>query len=239
MRNIYALFAALLIGFAANAQETKPKKTFSPRSQKANDHFMLQVGGNMWSGKPDSIKTKDLGRDINGYFLFDFPFKTNNHLSVAIGLGIANSSVFFDRGSVDIAGNSTKLVFRNLDSANHYKRYKLSVTYLEAPVELRYLMNPERSDRSFKVAIGAKVGTLIDVHTRAKELRDKNGNTVNDIVVKEKQRKYFNSQRLSLTGRIGWGNFSLYGQYMVTGLLKDGVGATIRPYTVGITLSGL
>ena len=235
MRNIYALTAALIISFAANAQ----KKSFISRSQKANDHFMIQVGANQWSGKPDSIKTKNLGRDINAYFMFDFPFKTNNHLSVAIGAGVGTTSVFFEKGSVDIAGNTTKLTFHNLDSANHYKRYKLAVNYLEAPIEIRYLMNPERSDRSFKFALGAKVGTVLDVHTRAKELRDKNDNVINDITVKEKQKKYFNSTRLSVTARIGWGNFSLYGQYQVTGLLKDGTGAVIRPYTFGLTLSGL
>lgn len=239
MRNIYALIAALFICFAANAQETKKKKAFISRAEKANDHFLFQVGGNMWSGKPDSIKTKNLGRDLNAYFMFDFPFKTNNHFSVGVGIGFGSTSVFFDKGSVDIAGTSTRLVFRNLDSANHYKKYKLAVTYLEAPVEIRYLMNPERSDRSFKVALGAKVGTLLDVHTRAKELRDRNNNVINEVVDKVKQKRYFNSQRLSLTGRIGWGNFSLYGQYQVTGLLKDGVGAVIRPYTFGLTLSGL
>jgi hypothetical protein len=31
----------------------------------------------------------------------------------------------------------------------------------------------------------------------------------------------------------------VYGQYQITGLLKDGAGATIRPFTVGLTLSGL
>lgn len=238
MRNIYAITAALIISFSANAQEKK-KSSFISRAEKANDHFMIQVGANMWSGKPDSIKTKNLGRDLNVYFMMDFPFKTNKHLSVAIGAGVGSASVFFDRGSVDIAGNSSKLVFKNLDSANHYKKYKLVTAHLEAPVEIRYVANPERSDRSFKFALGAKVGTLLDVHTRGKELRDKNGATINSVTDKVKQKKYFNSNRLSLTGRIGWGNFTVYGQYQVTGLLKDGFGATIRPYTVGLTLSGL
>jgi hypothetical protein len=237
MRNIYTLTAALIISFAANAQGNK--KTMMKRAEKANDHFLIQVGGNMWTGKPDSIKTKSLGRDINVYFMFDFPFKTNPKLSVGLGAGVGSTSAFFERGSVDITGNSTKLVFRNLDSANHFKKYKLAATFLEAPVELRYVQNPDNSDRSFKFAIGAKVGTLIDVHTRAKELRDKNGNAINNYTEKLKQKKYFNSTRLSVTGRIGWGNFSMYGQYQVTTLLKDGAGAEIRPFAFGITLSGL
>lgn len=235
MRKIYVFAAAILIGFAAHAQQARKKSL----GERANDHFLIQVGANMWNGKPDSIKTKSLGRDINVYFMFDFPFKTNKKLSVGIGAGIGSASVFFDRGSVDIAGNANRLVFNNLDTLQHYKKYKLATVYVEAPVELRYVQNPERSDRSFKFAIGAKVGALIDVHTRAKELRDKNGNSLNNSTEKIKQKKYFNTNRLSLTARVGWGNFSLYGQYQVTGLLKDGFGAVIRPYTFGLTLSGL
>ena len=34
----------------------------------------------------------------------------------------------------------------NLDT-NHYKKYKLSTAYLEAPVELRYSSNPEDDKR--------------------------------------------------------------------------------------------
>lgn len=235
MRKIYVFAAAMLLGVAAHAQQAKKKSI----GERANDHFLIQVGANIWSGKPDSIKTKQLGRDINVYFMFDFPFKTNRKLSVGVGAGIGSASVFFDRGSVDIGGNANRLVFKNLDTLQYYKKYKLATAFLEAPVELRYVQKPERSDRSFKFAIGAKVGTLLSVHTRGKELRDKNGNTLNSSVEKIKQKKYFNTTRLALTARIGWGNFTLYGQYQVTGVLKDGFGAVIRPYTFGLTLSGL
>jgi hypothetical protein len=50
---------------------------------------------------------------------------------------------------------------------------------------------------------------------------------------------YFNRQRISATGRIGIGHFTVFGTYQLTPLFKEGVAAAIRPYTVGLTISGL
>ena len=41
------------------------------------------------------------------------------------------------------------------------------------------------------------------------------------------------------TARIGIGNFSLYGAYQLTSLLKDGAGASIKPFEFGLCISGL
>lgn len=239
MRQIFTITTALLLTLAAQAQQKQDKKKSVIGADRANDHFLLQFGLSKWTSNPDTVATKGLGRDLNAYFMFDFPFKTNRQLSVGIGAGVSTHSTFFSNRSVNIAGNNNVLTFTNLDSANHFKKYKLVAAYLEAPVELRYVLHPENSDRSFKFAVGAKVGTLLSVHTRGKDLVDKNGNMVNSYVEKVRQKKYFNSNRLSLTARVGWGNFTVYGQYMVTPLLKDGAGPEIRPYTIGLTLSGL
>ena len=82
-----------LIGVVLFAQnEPKPNaKTKSSLRSRANDHFLLQVGVTKWAGIPDSIKTKGLSRSFNMYFMFDFPFKSNPHLSVGIGAGVGGS----------------------------------------------------------------------------------------------------------------------------------------------------
>jgi hypothetical protein len=227
-------FVALLSFLSAGA--VAQKKSIG---RKANDHFMIQLGSTKWTGQPDTIKTKNLGRALNVYFMLDFPFKTNPKLSVGLGAGVGSDGVFFERRRLELNGSGSVLKFTNLDSSSHFKKYKLSTAYLEVPVELRFVKNPLNSDKSFKFAIGAKVGTIIDAHTRGKTLQDKNGNTVNNYVEKVKQRRFFNSTRLMATGRIGWGNFSVFGQYNITPLLKDGAGPQIRPFSVGITLSGL
>jgi hypothetical protein len=235
MTKIYTVTFLLLTTAAAMAQ--KPK---TPLSKKASDHFMIQLGSTQWTGQPDSIKMKSLGRTLNVYFMLAFPFKSNPKLSTALGAGVASDGVFFNRRRVELTGTGDQLLFTNLDSQNHFKKYKLTTVYLEVPVELRFMQNPDNSDRSFKFAIGAKVGTVISTYTRGKTLEDKKGNAISNHIEKTRRRGAFiNSTRLIATGRVGWGNFSVFGQYHISGLLKDGAGPTIRPWSVGITLSGL
>jgi hypothetical protein len=124
----------------------KPSVTL-PRS---NDHLMFQIGYTTWQGKPDSINTSGLPRSINLYFLFDYPFKTNPHLSTAVGLGIATDNIYFSKTYVGIKDNTATLRFQNLSDTSHFKKYKLATAYLEAPLELRFRSNPADDAKSFK-----------------------------------------------------------------------------------------
>jgi hypothetical protein len=138
-----------------------------------------------------------------------------------------------------IGDPTTRLAFRNVADTNHYKKYKMSTAYLEAPVELRFASNPEDDKNSFKVALGAKIGTLLSAWVKGKDLVDKSGNAVRSSIVKEKSKRFFNSTRLSVMGRIGYGKFSLFGSYAVSSVFKEGVAPTVHPLTIGLTLSGL
>jgi hypothetical protein len=208
-------------------------------SNRSNDHFMVQYGFDNWSGAKDSTKSSGFSRFTNVYFMLDKPFKTNPRYSVGIGAGVGSSNMFFERKTVDVKSLGTRLPFTIRDSADHFKKYKLTTVFLEAPVELRYNSNPLNSNKSFKVAIGAKVGTLINAHTKGKTLQNKSGQTINNYIAKESSKKFFNSTKLAATARVGYGIFSLYGAYQVTALLKDNAGPELRPYSIGISISGL
>jgi hypothetical protein len=242
MRRIFLFVLVTFLGISAFAQtDSATRKNLlnhrtTPRS---GDHLMLQLGYLSWNGKPDSISTGGLPRTANIYFLFDFPFKTSPRFSAAIGVGVGTDHMFFDKTYVGIKDNTPNLAFRNQKDTSHFKKYKLATSYLEAPVELRFNSNPDDSKRSFKVAIGAKVGTLLTATVKGKDLEDKNGNTINAYKMKEKSKRFFNTTRLSGTARLGYGNFTLFGSYQITSLFKEGVAAEIRPFSIGLTLSGL
>jgi hypothetical protein len=110
---------------------------------------------------------------------------------------------------------------------------------LEIPVEIRFTKNPLQSNKSFKMAFGVKVGTLLNAHTKGKTLQNKNGGTINTYVEKESNKRFFNATRISITGRVGYGNFSLFASYQVNNLFKDGVAPGIKPFQIGLCLSGL
>ena len=236
----------ILISFAQDVPtETEKKKDRSKISlaNSSNDHFLIQFGYAGWAGKPDSINTKGLSRSFNFYVMMDFPFKTDPRFSVALGPGVDTDHIFFEKTNITIADQSKPLRFQNLADTNHFDKYKLVSAFLELPVELRFSSNPEKSGKSFKLAIGAKVGTLVDIHVKGKRWVDKNGDLVTGFgerfVQKQKDKHFFNGNRLVGTARIGYGYFSLFGTYELGPFIKEGLGPTIHPFSIGITLSGL
>jgi hypothetical protein len=71
----------------------------------------------------------------------------------------------------------------------------------------------------------------------------KNGKTIagfsDKFVQKQKDKYFFNGNRLVGTMRVGYGNLSLYGTYQLGAFIKDGQGPAVKPFSIGITLSGL
>lgn len=240
------LFVAVLLTsfqLAAFSQDSTkaPKTDWSKVSLagRTNDHFMLQFGTTGWSGAPDSLNIKGLSKNFNMYFMFDFPFKTDPRFSVGMGLGFSSESVSFKDTYIGIKDQTATLRFQDVSDTNHFKKYRLNVTYLEAPVELRFTINPENSKKSFKAALGLKVGLLMDAHTKGKTWVNKSGNTLNDYAEKIKKTDFFNKNRLAATARVGKGIFSIYGSYQLGPLIKEGLGPVVRPWSAGICISGL
>jgi hypothetical protein len=238
-------FCSLLITSVFSQDSLVTRKAYSSEKLKvnlanrSNDHFLIQLGYTKWAGQPDSINTGGFSKSLNFYLMFDFPFKTNPKLSMAFGPGISSDNIQFKKTYVGIKEQTALLQFRDQADTSHFKRTKLSTVYLEAPIEFRYTHHPENPNKSLKFAIGVKVGTMINAHTRNKTLVTSSGSTLNDYLLKESSKKYFNTTRLVGQARIGLGHFSLYGSYQLTDLFKEGVAAQIRPYSIGLTLSGL
>jgi len=240
MKKILSLAFGVLFSAALFAQENPPatKKPTIDMSNRSNDHFLVQIGLLNWSGIPDTITTGGLSKSINAYFMFDFPFKTNPHLSMAFGPGIASDHMVFTKTHVGIKDLTPTFQFTNQSDTNNFKKTKLATVYLEAPVEFRYSANPQTGN-GFKWALGVKVGTLLSAHTRSTKYENKSGTTLNDYTMKESSKRFFNKTRLSGMVRVGYGHFSLFGSYQFTPLLKDGSGPVVKPFTIGLTLSGI
>ncbi len=240
--NRFLLLLALVVTcgstlFAQTETDSIPKKKEWSKTQlsgRAADHFMLQLGYNGWAGETDGINTGGLSRTFNMHFMFDFLFKSSPKFSAAIGVGVGTDNMFFKETSIDL--RRSPLVFAT-DTVNSYKKYKLATTYLEVPLELRFAANPENFNKSFKAAIGLKVGTMVDAHTKAKVSRDSEGN--GNYAYRVKDRRNFNATRLAATARVGYGVFSIFGTYQINNFVRDGAGPSIRPYTIGLCISGL
>jgi hypothetical protein len=190
---------------------------------------------------PDSIKSHQQGfsRGFNAYFMLDKPFRSSPKFSIGFGLGISTSNIIFKRENIDLKSNSTLLPFTPVDSTNHFKKYKLATGYLEVPLEFRYSSKPSEPNKSFKIALGGRIGTLVNAHTKGKTLQDKNNSTLNNYLEKENSKRFINGTRFIATARVGYGILSLFGAYQLNNILKDGAGPALHLYQVGLTISGL
>jgi len=246
MKKIFAAALILLTVTTAFAQKdttsTKPtKKDWSKvlLGNRAADHFMIQFAYDNWAGRPDTIRTTGFSRSFNFYVMLDFPFKTDPRFSVGAGLGLASSNVFFDKQEVLVAALNPTLAFPDVSESNHFKKYKLVSTYLDIPLELRFAVNPENMNKSWKFAVGAKTGLLLSTYTKGKNLQNNVGQTINSFIEKESSKKYFNGVRLAPTVRISYGVFGIYAQYQITPFIKGTYGPNVYPFAIGLVLSGL
>lgn len=229
----------MFAGIVAFSQSSTPKKV--NLSKRDADHFVFQIASNFWNGAPDSVTTfaKKINRSANVYVMYDMPFKTNPKFSVALGIGIGTSAMYFKKMETKIGSTNKTLPFIRTDTGFNYKKYKLATSYIEIPLEFRFMSKPEDPNKSFKIALGVKGGLLLNAHTKAKNLQTATGAKVNGNTIKETSKSYFNSSKIAITGRIGYGPISLFGAYNVTNMFKDAVAADTKLVQIGISFSGL
>ena len=246
MKKIVFVVASCLLFSFAFSQDTLTT-TVPAANQKIKlpnrpgDHIMIQLSSDHWTNMPDSISShqKGLSRGFNAYFMLDKPFRNSPKFSIGIGLGVSTSNIFFKKQNIDLKTASALLPFTAVDSSNHFKKYKLATTFMEVPLEFRLTSKPLEPDKSFKIALGVKIGMLVNAHTKGKNLQDKNNNSLTNYTLKENNKRLINGTRFMATGRIGYGIFSLFGNYQLNNVLKDGAGPPMHLYQIGLTLSGL
>jgi len=237
----------VFLGHAVFAQSDstktdKKKVTYASLNLKnrANDHFMIELSYDNWVGKTDSMNTTGFCRGFAFYFMYDFPFKSDPHFSIGVGLGIDASNIFFDKTEVLVAapGNLT-LAFPNTANSEHFKKYKLVLTNLDLPLELRYAFNPANTNKSWKIALGFKAGVLLSAYTKGKDLEDAGGRIQNYYIEKKSSKQFFNAGRIVATARVSYGFIGVFGTLQLTPLMKNTAGPVVNPYSIGIVLSGL
>lgn len=248
MKHFLGLVLALITLTAAHAQkdstQRQPAAPVQPAkkdwskidlSHRANDHFMVQIAYDGWLNQPDTLTSAGISRSFNFYFMYDFPFKTDPHLSVGAGIGIGCSNMFFKSQPAPLSA----LPRAESAGGEHFKKYKVVTTYLEIPLELRYAMDPENTNKSWKFALGVKVGTMLSAYAKGKNIENSSNQVDNAVTEKVSGRSFYNGIKLAGTARISKGFVGLFGQLQLTGLIKSAYGPSVNPFSVGITLSGL
>lgn len=212
---------SFLVDFGFNSGFTKPQYFnqgfWGSRTLNIYYHYPIQIGETKFSYNP------------GGGFSFErFKF-TNNYTLIQQSDGTYTLD------------DPTKTY---LTLASVHKSMLVGNYFDLMPVEFRFDTNPKDLSRSFNVSIGARVGFLIESHTKLKY-------TLNGVseTRKDKQNNGLNTFRYGVYGRIGIGNFNLFGFYNISPYFATNKGpynntqtdlnhTTMNTMTIGISLNG-
>lgn len=207
----------------------------------AKDRFTVDLFGSNWiydknSARMNGLQTKWWSRGISIYFSWDFRIK-KSRVSFAPGIGYSCSNIYSRHGLWE---DSTGTSFRKLTDINpniaegDYKVNKLTLQYVDIPLELRIRTNPDKFNNCWKFVVGFKAGIRVDAHTKEKT---KVGNVVKVNV--ERRFPDFNLLRMGPTIRIGYSVVNVFAYYGVLDVFKKGKGPKANEFTVGISFNGL
>ena len=241
---LLGLFLGSLTNFKAQAQPPATANKQSKITAKGlnkqldtRERLIFELTHDRWQNTPDGVKTKWYNRGFNAFVLYDYALIGRN-LSLGFGGGIANNNIYNNAKLVNL--DTTAILVPISDSLYQYKKNKLETSWFEIPLELRFRTNPDKINKTFKIALGLRGGYLLDskIKYKGEDLTNTAG-TGDNVFIKTKRLPHISKYRLGYTARVGYANFNLFWYQSLTPLFKKGEGPDIIPFSIGFSFNSL
>ncbi len=214
MKNIFSLIVmAHLMISTILAQNVELNESVPKTKMRPSDHIVVSLFTDAWSGLPDNMDTYFINRGIAFDYLQELPLGKSN-FSIAAGLGLSSHNLYSDNiYEWNIENNNYYFVPIQTDA--DYKNNKLSLNYINVPVEFRF--RTRNLPKTFRIHAGIKGGYLINAHTKYFGDNEQG----REIKTKEKSLENIESFLLGLNGRIGYGRINVSAFMSLTEIFKD------------------
>lgn len=225
------LFSLSTITYAQNeeSETVQDDNIFDKAKKRQGDQIILNIVSSAWTKLPKNVELKPINLSIEAYSMTPLIGKRTN-VSLAMGFGVSTANYNINAApGLDSLKNT---ILNQLSDSISYKKNKISVTYWDVPLELRFRTTPNEKGRSFKVVAGFKFGVMLSNHRKYKGDNGFN----KEIKIKEYNIDHIAKYHYGPFFRMGYGKFTLYGSYMLTPLFEDKKGPEITPFTVGLSL---
>lgn len=192
--------------------------------------LVVDFGFNFLQNAPEEMDLKIWGsRGVDIYYLYPVPFG-DSKFSFHPGIGFGFEKYSFS-GNVTVTDeDSTRIIELDEDVYQVVDKTQLATHYVDIPLEFRFYSKEDY--RGVMVAIGAKIGRLIDSYTKIKF--DQDGETKVD---KYKREYNLNPWRYGAQARIGFRGFNLVGYYGFSDLFMKGEGPQTNNFKLGLSIA--
>ncbi|MGB0930401.1 MAG: outer membrane beta-barrel protein, partial [Chitinophagales bacterium] len=169
MKKLFWFIVCAWISLPLMAQD-EVEPTEKPKNI-ARDRITMEFVHNnwIWDTQPNDVEKKWHSRGINFFYTYDIPIANSKNISVAPGLGITNSNVFSNvqlgYDTLENVVNTTMTAFNESLTVN---KNKISTTHVVIPLELRLRTNPNKSNKTWKLGLGVRLGYLIEAKQKYK-----------------------------------------------------------------------
>lgn len=197
-------------------KDESTKKILDPK-----DRIIVDFNFDSFTHLPKGIAQKGYSLGGNVFLMWDYPFGYGP-LSVAFGAGFSTHDVHTN-GKIIYSIDGKYTSFEPITTK--FNTNKLSLNYIEVPVELRIRT---RGNHNFKLSIGVKGGYAYNVHTKFEDADGK---------IKVYKIKNINPWRYGAVFRIGYDRYNIQAFYALSELFLKGRGeAGMFPFSVGVGL---
>ncbi len=238
----FLIFATIPLAYgssqtiSASVQSGEPpagnqRRPFLQERMHPNDRFMVTLFTDLWQDLPGDMDLKSIQRGINISAFQDMPLGRTN-FSLAAGLGFSSHNLYSDHRYLYHPGDD-KFDFVPIGDASEYDKNKLSLNYLEIPVQFRY--RTRKLPRTFRVYAGMKAGWLINAHTKFVGNDSESPVTSRKVKIKEHRLDNISRYRIGLSGTIGYGSVNLHVYYPLTDIFSENSAESARPVSLGIS----
>lgn len=226
MRKLSLIIAVFLLSLTSIfAQDENSDPNFTEYQDKVPGTLLFEFGfATLQDGSPENMDLNLVrSRTANIYYMYDFRLFGSKYISFNPGFGFGFDNYSFDKEMTTFkaAGQSHIYVVNGEDFIEGQSgengvgvtKSKINVNYFDIPIEFRFRTKP--SKKSFRLAVGGKVGVLIDAKTKVNyELGSDN------YKFKLKSTYGYQDFRYGLHARLGFGSLNLFAYYALSDLFE-------------------
>jgi hypothetical protein len=230
MKKLFTLSLAIFAFQFVQAQVsvTKPKTPIGGRPNIPSD-LNIEFGFNQLNNRPENLDINFLGsRTFN--VSYQVPINIlgeNSGFTLNPGIGIGSDKIQFG-GEQNLFINPTlgpessrlQKVTDVYGATINLGRNNFSANYIEMPIDIRYHLNKNNYNKSFRISIGGKIGYLYEAHTKVSY----ENTTIGSRKIKDSQNFGLEKIRYAVSLKAGSPGFYVWGNLYLNDMWQAGRG---------------